>query len=117
MRTPSIVALLILAVALAGLPVAAVADPLDIKAHPAERERVAPPLPERDLYPQRPSLPQQPRFFKPLSRSTRTGQAGVAGYTAPNPPVGSRVAGDYDNPGWPALGFAIEWGRGTPRPN
>jgi len=39
----------------------------------------------------------------------------VAGYTAPNPPVGSRVAGDHDTAGWPAVGFAIEWGR--PRPN
>jgi len=25
--------------------------------------------------------------------------------------VGSRVGGDHDNPGWPGVGFAIEWGR------
>ena len=111
MRTLSIVALLVFAVPLAVLPAGAFADPLDLKTHPAERERVAPPVPDRDLYPQRPSLPQTPKFIGPLSRPTATGQAGVAGYTAPNPPVGSRVAGDHENPGWPSIGFVIEWGR------
>lgn len=117
MRMPSIAALLALTSLLAVLPAGASADSFDLKTHPSQRERVAPPVPDRDLYPQRQSLPQQPRFITPLSRSTATGQAGVAGYTAPNPPVGSRVAGDHDNPGWPSLGFAIEWGRGTPRPD
>jgi hypothetical protein len=114
MRIPSLAALLSLTILLAVLPAGAFADSFDLKTHPSQRERVAPPVPDRDLYPQRPSLPQQPRFIKPLSRSTATGQAGVAGYTAPNPPVGSRVAGDHDNPGWPSLGFAIEWGRARP---
>jgi hypothetical protein len=117
MRIPSIVVLLLVAVPLAVLPPTASADPLDLKTHPADRERVAPSVPDRDLYPQRQSLPQRPQFIKPLSRSTATGQAGVAGYTAPNPPVGSRVAGDHDSVGWPAVGFVIEWGRATPRPN
>jgi hypothetical protein len=117
MRIPSIVALLALAIPLAVLAAGASADSLDLKTHPAERERIAPPVPDRDLYPHRPSLPQQPRFIGPLSRSTATGRAGVAGYTAPNPPVGSRVAGDHDTLGWPSLGVAIEWGRGTPRPD
>jgi len=117
MRIPSVIPLLALAIPLAVLAAGASADSLDLKTHPAERERIAPPLPDRDLYPQRPSLPQQPRFIVPLSRSTATGRAGVAGYTAPNRPVGSRVAGDHDTPGWPSLGFAIEWGRATPRPN
>ena len=111
MRTPYIVALLVFAAALALAPAAASADPFSLKTHPAPSDRVAPPLPDRDLYPQRPSLPQTPKFVRPLSRQTPTGQAGVAGYTAPNPPVGSRVAGDHENPGWPSLGFAVEWGR------
>jgi hypothetical protein len=115
-RIPSITASLVLTILLAMLPVGASADSFDLKTHPSRRERVAPAVPDRDLYPQRQSLPQQPRFIKPLSRTTATGQAGVAGYTAPNPPVGSRLAGDHDTPGWPGLGFAIEWGRGTPRP-
>ena len=117
MRILSIATLLALTILLAMLPVGASADSFDLKTHPSQRERVAPAVPDRDLYPQRQSLPQQPRFIKPLSRTTATGQAGVAGYTAPNPPVGSRVAGDHDTPGWPGLGFAIEWGRGTPRPD
>ena len=111
MKTLSIVALLVLPAALAVAPVAASADPLSLKTHPAPSDRVAPPLPDRDLYPQRQSLPQTPKFIGPLSRPTATGRAGVAGYTAPNPPVGSRVAGDHENPGWPAVGYAIEWGR------
>ena len=117
MRILSIATLLVLTILLAMLPVGASADSFDLKTHPSQRERVAPAVPDRDLYPQRQSLPQQPRFIKPLSRPTATGQAGVAGYTAPNSPVGSRVAGDHDTPGWPSLGFAIEWGRGTPRPD
>jgi hypothetical protein len=111
MRPLSIVGLLVFAAALAVPPAAAFADPLSLKSHPAPSDRVAPPLPDRDLYPQRPSLPQTPKFIRPLSRQTSTGQAGLAGYTAPNPPVGSRVAGDHENPGWPSVGFAIEWGR------
>ena len=57
MRIPSIVALLVFTVPLAVLPARASADSLDLKTHPAERERVAPALPDRDLYPQRQSLP------------------------------------------------------------
>jgi hypothetical protein len=117
MRILSVAAGLALLILLAMLPAGASADSFDLKTHPSQRERVAPPLPDRDLYPQRQSLPQQPRFIKPLSRTTATGQAGLAGYTAPSAPVGSRVAGDHDTPGWPSLGFTIEWGRGTPRPN
>lgn len=117
MRILSIAALLAMTILLATLPMGASADSFDLKTHPSQRERVAPAVPDRDLYPQRQSLPQQPRFIKPLSGATATGRAGVAGYTAPNPPVGSRVAGDHDTLGWPSLGFAIEWGRGTPPPD
>ena len=52
-----------------------------------------------------------PNFIAPLSKETKSGRAGAAGWSAPNPAVGSRVGGDHDNPGWPGVGFAIEWGR------
>lgn len=106
----SIVAPLVVAGPLLILAPGAPAQPLDLKAAPPPRERIAPGVPERDLYPQRPSVPHRPNFFRPLSRKTETGRAGVAGFTAPNSPVGSRAAGDHDNPGWPGVGFAIEWG-------
>jgi hypothetical protein len=106
----SIVAPLVIAAPLLILPLGAQAQPLDLKATPPPRERIAPPVPERDRYPQRPPAPHRPNFFGPLSKKTETGRAGVAGFTAPNPPIGSRVAGDHDNPGWSGVGFAIEWG-------
>ena len=110
MRIRSIVTLLVIAAPLLPmLPRGAPAQPLDLKAPPPARERIAPAVPERDLYPQRPSVPHRPNFFG-------AGRAGIAGFTAPNSPVGSRVAGDHDNPGWPGVGFAIEWG-GSRRTN
>lgn len=112
MRRQSIVALLVAAPLMTLLPLSLAAQSMDLKTTPAPRERVAPAVPERDLYPQRPALPNRPNFIGPLSRDTKTGRAGVAGYSAPNPPVGSRVGGDHGNPGWPGVGFAIEWGRG-----
>ncbi|HZP37287.1 MAG TPA: hypothetical protein VFE48_12465 [Methylomirabilota bacterium] len=116
MRIPTIVVLLPVAALLVALaPVAASAQPLTLKTSPAPGpvpgDRVAPAVPDRDLYPQRPSLPQTPHFIGPLSRDSATGRAGVAGYTAANPAVGSRVAGDHDNPGWPSIGVVFEWGR------
>ena len=111
MRVRSLVAVLAAAGSLAvAVPSSARAQAIELKATPP-RDRVAPSVPERDLYPQRPSLPQRPHFFGPLSRDTKTGRAGVAGFTVPNAPVGSRVASDPDNPGWAGVGFAIEWGR------
>ncbi|MGH7397274.1 MAG: hypothetical protein ACRELW_07040 [Candidatus Rokuibacteriota bacterium] len=104
-------ALLVAAPLMTMLPLSVAAQSMDLKTTPPPRERVAPAVPERDLYPQRPALPNRPNFIGPLSRDTKTGRAGVAGYSAPNPPVGSRVGGDHDNPGWPGVGFAIEWGR------
>jgi hypothetical protein len=106
----SMVALLV-ALPLLALPLRAGAQPLGLKTTPPPRERVAPAVPDRDLHPQRPALPDRPHFIAPLSWQTRSGRAGVAGRSAANPPVGSRVGGDHDNPGWPGVGFAIEWGR------
>jgi hypothetical protein len=111
MLKQSIVALLVAAPLLTLLSVSGDAQPMDLKTAPPRRERGAPSVPDRDLQPQRPALPARPNFIGPLSKDTRSGRAGVAGWSAPNPPVGSRVGGDHDNPGWPGVGFAIEWGR------
>jgi hypothetical protein len=111
MSIRSIVILLVIAAPLRPmLPGGAHAQPLDLKAPPPARERIAPAVPERDLYPSRPSVPHRPTFFGPLSRKTDRGRAGISGFTAPNPPVGSRVAGDHGLVGWPGVGFAVEWG-------
>jgi hypothetical protein len=66
---------------------------------------------ERDLYPHRPATPRARAFVSPLTKTTQTGQAGAALWTAPNVPSGSRGAGDPDNSGWLGFGFAAEWGR------
>ena len=110
MLRQSIVALLVAAPLLMLAPSVS-AQAMDLKTTTPPRERVAPSVPDRDLHPQRPALPDRPNFIGPLSRDTKTGRAGVAGFSVSNPPVGSRVAGDHDNPGWPGVGFAIEWGR------
>ena len=110
MLNRSIVVLLVAAPLMLS-PLSVFAQSLNLKTAPPPRERVAPSVPDRDLYPQRPALPDRPNFIAPLSKDTKSGRAGVAGWSAPNPPVGSRVAGDHDNPGWPGVGFAIEWGR------
>jgi len=107
----SIAALLVATPLMTIFPLSVAAQPMDMKTTPPPRERVAPAVPERDLNPQRPALPDRPNFIAPLSRDTKSGRAGVAGWSAPNPAVGSRVGSDHDNPGWPGVGFAIEWGR------
>jgi hypothetical protein len=110
MLNRSIVVLLV-AAPLILVPLSVAAQSMNLKTTPPSRERVAPSVPDRNLYPQRPALPDRPNFIEPLSRDTKSGRAGVAGWSAPNPAVGSRAAGDHDNPGWPGVGFAIEWGR------
>ena len=110
MLNRSIVVLLVAAPLMLS-PLSVAAQSMNLKTAPPPRERVAPSVPDRDLYPQRPALPDRPNFIAPLSKDTKSGRAGVAGWSAPNAPVGSRVGGDHDNPGWPGVGFAIEWGR------
>lgn len=111
MRTRSMLAVLVIGGVLAAAIPSIARAQVELKSTPPPRERVAPAVPERDLYPQRPSLPDRPHFFGPLSRETGTGRAGIAGFSVPNAPVGSRLAGQPDNPGWAGVGFAIEWGR------
>jgi len=110
MLNRSIVALLV-AAPLVMLPVSGAAQSMDLKTTPPSRERVAPSVPDRDLHPQRPALPGCPNLCAPVPKNTKSGRAAVAAWSASDPPVGSRVGGDHDNPGWPGVGFAIEWGR------
>src|SRR5262249_45515489 len=69
-----------------------------------------PGIPERDINPQAPSVPATHGFVRPLTKKTETGQAGVAGWTIPNVPVGPRVLADPNNAGSLGFGFAAEWG-------
>ena len=80
------------------------------KHQPDEPRARRPHMPETDLYPHRPPVPYQPGFIDPLTKETETGRMGVAGWTSPNMPAGSRVGADPDNAGWLGFGFAIEWG-------
>jgi len=77
------------------------------------------PLPERPgdgrLGETAPPVPHQPGFVAPLTRSTGSGRVGVAGWTAPNVPTGSAVAGAPDHAGSFGFGIAAEW-NGPPRP-
>jgi hypothetical protein len=103
--TISVVELLLL------MALGAVAQPRGFEIRsPDHPEGTRPGAPVRDLYPSRTTVPDTPGFVAPFSKRTETGQAGVAGWTAPNLPVGSRVAADPENPGWLGLGFAAQWG-------
>jgi hypothetical protein len=75
---------------------------------------------DADYYPYPPKVRHDPTFIGPLSRKvetpTSTGRAGMAGWTAPNTPVGPAQTGWRDVDGWFVLGFSFEWG-GPPPPN
>ena len=77
------------------------------------------PLPERPgegrMGETAPAVPHQPGFVAPLTRSTGSGRVGVAGWTAPNVPTGSAVAGAPDHSGNFGFGIAAEW-NGPARP-
>lgn len=114
--------------ALVAAPVAA--QPVEITAPTPHRGREPVVLPpgdhyvvtrpsDADYYPQPPRVRHDPTFISPLSTKTEsttgTGRAGIAGWTSPNPPVGSEQTGHRDVTGWFAFGFAFEWG-GPPPP-
>jgi hypothetical protein len=65
---------------------------------------------QRDLAPRRPDVPDARGFVAPLTKRTATGRAGIAGFTVPNPSVGSRATAEPENSGWLGVGFAVEWG-------
>jgi hypothetical protein len=114
MRT--ILKLLVLVPLMAGAP--ALAQEVEITAPPPQRERlVIPPgdheqvtrPSDADYYSRTPAVRQDPAFFRPLSRRTEAGRVGVAGWTAPAPPV-SAAQLHREVTGWIAVGVAIEWG-------
>ena len=90
------------------------AQPLETTTPPAKREPPPPAIPDRDLRPTPPPVPHTPGFLSPLTRNTRNGRVGIAGWTAPNPPVGSRGAADPESSGVFGFGLAAEWGRSIP---
>jgi len=96
------------------MPLAASAQRPDLQMFPSDgllHDRAARPGSlARDLYPHRPPVSDAPGFVAPLTKSTETGRAGIAGWTAPNVPVGSRAGADPDSAGWFGFGFAAEWG-------
>ena len=111
--TRSVIVTLYVVASLFLMPLGAVAQPrgLEMLSPDTSGARgVRPSAPGRDLYPSRTPVPDTPGFVGPFSKRTETGQAGMAGWTAPNMPVGSRGAADPDNPGWLGFGFAAQWG-------
>jgi hypothetical protein len=68
------------------------------------------PGPERDLYPSGPVVPHTLGFVAPLSKEMAAGRVGIAGWTAPRVPAGSRRAADPDNSGSLGFGLAAQWG-------
>lgn len=75
---------------------------------------------DADNYPKGGRVPHEPGFIRGLSsareRPTSTGRVGVAGWTAPNTPVGSPVGGWGEINGWLAIGFAVTWDGPPPAP-
>lgn len=75
---------------------------------------------EADNYAKGGRVPHEPAFVRGLSTRTATGRAGIAGWTAPNTPVGGGVVGWSEVSGWFAIGFSVTWDGpppdGPPRP-
>lgn len=112
MTSRFIVSIVALGVLVAASP-AALGQPLEMKNPPSKRERVPPAIPDRDLRPTPPAVPHKPGFIPGLSKKTKTGRMGVAGWTAPNVQAGSLGAVDPGSSGVAGFGFAAEWG-GSP---
>lgn len=55
-------------------------------------------------------VPLEPAFFRGVSTKTSTGRVGLAGWTAPNVPLGGQVAGWHEINGWFVIGFTATWG-------
>src|SRR2546428_8806459 len=113
-----------------GLPV-----PPRVAAQPVELEKPAPPADRRereravitpglsgegrpldaDNYPKGGRVPYEPGFIRGLSAERETpastGRVGVAGWTAPNTPVGSPLSGWSEINGWFAIGLSVDLDR------
>lgn len=99
----------LLAGVLAAVPVAA--QPLEQRIIPStpDRSSASPEIVDRQLRPVQPAVPHRPAFIEGLSKGTQNGRTGVAGWTAPNSPTGSRGAADPERTGVFGGGFATEW--------
>lgn len=86
------------------------AEPLNLGVPRGSRPAPAISGPDRDT--QVLPAPETRAFVPPLSRSTRTGRAGVAVWGAPGRATSPRGPGDPDSVGWAGAGVAIEWGAG-----
>jgi hypothetical protein len=109
--------------------VPAVAQQVDIRTTPPEKERpdFVAPGPYLDIseprenpwYPYGVRVPFDPAFIAPFSAEHETpttrGRYGVAGWSAQNLPVGPLGTQFRDQAGWLTFGFAITWGA-PPRP-
>lgn len=109
--------------------VPAIAQQVDIRTTPSEKERpdFVTPGPYLDVteprenqwYPYGVRVPLDPAFIEPFSKeyetSTSHGRYGVAGWTAQNLPVGPLGTQFRDQAGWLTFGFAFTWGA-PPRP-
>src|SRR2546422_9267273 len=118
MRVVVVVALALLAAAPAAAQQVEIEKPAP---PPGRRERepavIAPGLSgegrpiDADNYPKGGRVPYEPGFIRGLSSArvtpASTGRNGVAGWTAPNTPVGSTVSGWGEINGWFAIGFAV----------
>ena len=107
----------------------ALAQQVDIRTTPPQRERpdFVTPSPyytatqprENEWYPHGVRVPFDPAFITPMSEeyetSTSRGRFGVAGWTAQNIPVGAVEAHHHEQNGWLMFGFAYTWGA-PPRP-
>lgn len=71
---------------------------------------------EADNYAKGGRVPHEPAFIRGLSTRTATGRAGIAGWTAPNTPVGGGVVGWNEVSGWFAIGFSVTWDGPPPPP-
>ena len=71
---------------------------------------------EADNYAKGGRVPHEPAFIRGLSTRTATGRAGIAGWTAPNTPVGGGVVGWSEVSGWFAIGFSVTWDGPPPPP-
>ena len=111
-------------VLLVATPVAAQPVEIEKPAPPAERREreravITPGLSgegrplDADNYPKGGRVPYEPGFVRGLSAARETpastGRVGVAGWTAPNTPVGSPLSGWSEINGWFAIGLSVTW--------
>jgi hypothetical protein len=119
-RTAVVLAVSALVIAGGAIISTVAAQDLDLKAPRSSDGKMSLPpgkggaAPDID-HPGGPEVPYTAGFISSLTAPTPTGRAGVAGWTAPNPPVGAEATGRREASGVFGIGFAVEWGR-APKP-